>query len=179
MKTKLLLLIILLLIPAVIAEIECSKVYVVKFNYNNGLITYKDKVIKCGYAPDNKIQPEEGYRADIISEDNNLLYSFKFEIPLRISFDLTDPVLKTMSGGMLILNETDFALVFPYYDNAGNIIIYNPREYKILSVPLAEEHFVQAKPLWLFLILLLLMLAVLFLIHIHNRHRKNKPEHKP
>ena len=127
MNTKLsILLLLILIMPIVIAEAECSKVVITNFNYDNGIITYKGKVIKCGYAPDRKIQPIGGYTAEILSIGNQPLYSFKFQIPLKFNFDLSDPITKSLSGGMLILNETDFALIFPYYDNAKSIIIYNP-----------------------------------------------------
>ena len=139
MNPKLILLIIILITPFVFAEVECSKVLIVKFNYDNGLIAYKDKVIKCGYAPDRKIQPEYGYKAEILSVNNEPLYSFKFEIPLNLYLDISDPLVKSLSGGLLILNETDFALIFPYYDTAKSMVIYNEREYNILIVPLTEE----------------------------------------
>ncbi len=170
-KMKILLLLFILTIPLVIADVECSKVFVVKFNYDNGLITYRDRVIKCGYAPDRKIQPEEGYRAEIISINNKPLYSFKFEIPLKLNFDLSDPLLKSLSGGLLILNETDFALIFPYYDKASSIIIYNPRDYEILKIPLIEEKFIQKRPLWWVLILVMLLLIASYLTYTH--YKKN------
>lgn len=149
------------------AEVECSNVFVVKFNYNNGLITYKDRVIKCGYAPDRKLQPEEGYKAEIISVDNEILYSSKFEIPLKVNFDLSDPIVKTLSGGVLILNETDFALIFPYYDKAKSIVVYNPRDYEIVIIPLMEEQFVQKKSIWWVFILILLVSIAVYLIYSH------------
>lgn len=180
MKISLLFILFILAASIVLAEVECNKVFVVKFNYDNGLITYGDKVIKCGYAPDRKLQPEEGYTAEIISEDNQPLYSFKFEIPLRINFDLSDPIVKSLSGGMLILNETDFALIFPYYDKAKSILIYNPRGYKIVTTPLIEEQFVQQRSLWWVLVLITLLLIAGYKIYTHyrknNRRTKNLRE---
>lgn len=93
MKIGLLLLLLILALPVAIAEVECSKALVAKFNYDNGIITYKDKVIKCGYAPDRRIQPEEGYIAEVVSIDDKVLYSFKFEIPLKINLDSSNPLL--------------------------------------------------------------------------------------
>lgn len=171
MKTRLLLLLFILLVPAVLAEVECSKVFVVKFNYDNGIITYRDRVIKCGYAPDRKIQPVDGYRAEMISIDDEVLYSFKFQIPLRLNFDLSDPIVKSLSGGMLILNETDFALIFPYYDKVESIVIYNPRDYEIVKIPLIEEQFIQEKSLWLVLVLGVILLCVSYIVY---RHYKKK-----
>ncbi len=170
-KILLLTIIIFLVIPTIqiSAEIDCSKVFVVKFNYDNGIISYKDKIIKCGYSPDRKLQPLDGYRAEIISIKNKPLYSFKFDIPLTTNFDMSDPLIKSLSGGMVVLNETDFALIFPYYDNAKSIRIYNPREYEVATIPLIEEQFMQKRSTLWFLIIILLLLIAAYMIYKHYR----------
>lgn len=176
MKKRLLLLLFIIAIPLVTAEVECNKVLVVKFNYNSGIIAYKDKIIKCGYAPDRKIQPIEGYKAEIISKDNKQLYSFRFEIPLKLNFDLSDPIIKSLSGGLLILNETDFALIFPYYDEAKSIIVYNPRKYEILSIPLIEEQFIQKRNflwLWILVLALFILICIMYRKIYNKKSRKN------
>ena len=159
-------------IPIVMAGAECSQVFIVKFNYDNSVITYRDKVVKCGYAPDRNIQPVEGYKAEIISIDNKPLHSFKFNIPLKLNVDLVDPVMKSLSGGMIILSETDFAMIFPYYDDAKSIIIYNPRDYQIAIIPLIEEQFMQKKTFWWVLILAVFLLVVSSIIYMYYRNRQ-------
>jgi len=167
---KLLLLMFALLLPIVMAE-ECSRVFVVNFNYDNGIVAYKDKVMKCGYAPDRSIQPVEGYTAEMISIDDEVLYSFKFNIPLRFNFDFSDPIMKSLSGGMLILNETDFALIFPYYDKVKSIIIYNPREYEVVTIPLIEEQFIQRRSFW-WVFWIVLLLVVSYIAYRYYRTRR-------
>ena len=172
MKLRLLLLIFIFLMPVVSAELESSKVFVVNFNYDNGLVTYKDKVIKSGYFPDRKIQPEEGYRAEVISIDNIPLYSFRFNIPLKLNVDVSNPVTKNLSGGIVMLNETDFALIFPYYDEAKSIVVYNPREYQVLTVPLIEEQFfMEEKSFWWVLLLVVVALIAIYAIYKHYKKR--------
>jgi len=159
-----------IIIPTVLAEeVECNKVFVVNFNYDNGYVTYKDKVIKCGHSPDRKIQPLNGYRAEIISINNRPLYSFKFDIPLTTNFDMSDPIVKSLSGGMVVLNETNFALIFPYYDKAKSIRIYNPREYEVATIPLIEEQFIQKRTTWWLLIVLLLLIIAAYMVYRHYR----------
>jgi len=173
MRIRLLLLLFILLMPVVFAEVECSKVFVVKFNYDNGIITYRDRVIKCGYAPDRRIQPVEGYRAEIICIDNEVGDSFKFEIPLELNFDLSDPIVKSLSGGILILNETDFALIFPdCEDGAKSIVIYNPRDYEIVKIPLIEEQFIQKKSFWWLFILIILILTASYIIYKYYKPKR-------
>ena len=169
MKIFVFALMLIFLVPFVFGEVECSKVFVVKFNYDGGLVAYRDRVIKCGYAPDRVIQPEEGYRAEMISKDGEVLYSFRFEVPLKVNFDLSDPIVKSLSGGMLILNETDFALIFPYYDEAKSIVIYNPRDYEVLSIPLVEEQFIQKRSSLWFLLLVVLLLVSGYMIYRHYK----------
>ena len=166
-----LILILAVLMPMAFADVGCGKAYVVNFEYDNGIIGYKDKVLKCGYAPDRVIQPEEGYTAEIISVDDKPLYSFKFQIPLKVNVDLSDPLLKRLSGGIIVLNETDFALIFPYYDEAKSIEIYNPRMYAVLTVPLTEEKFVQKSSFWRIWILILALIAASYMIYKHYRNK--------
>jgi len=174
MKMKLWLLLFILFLPVVFSAVECSQVFVVNFNYDNGVVSYKDKVIKCGYAPDRNMQPGGCYKAEMLSMDNDELYSFRFCIPLEINVDLVDPIIKSMSGGMVVLNETDFALIFPYYDDAKSIVVYNSRDYEVLQVPLIEEQFIQKKSFW-WIILLIILLIVLYLSYRYFERLRNKP----
>lgn len=171
-KINLLLLLFILALPLVIAEVKCSEIVVVNFNYDNGIITPLDKLVKCGYAPDRKLQPADGYKAEMLSVDNEILHSFKFKIPLDVNFDLNNPIAKIISGGMVILNTTDFALIFLYYDDAKSIIIYNPEDSNIATIPLIEEQFIQQRSVWWVLVLVILILAAIYLIYTHFRKPK-------
>ena len=71
------------LILASIAAAQTNNVLILNLNYDDGKITFKDKIIKIGYSPDMKIQPEEGYRLDVVSRENTILYSFRFEVPSK------------------------------------------------------------------------------------------------
>ncbi len=167
---KILLLLLIIAMPIAAANIECGDVFVVNFHYDNGVITYKDKVIKCGYAPDRKIQPDGCYTAELISLDDESLYSFNFCVPLNVNVDSSDS--GELSGGMIVLNETDFALIFPYYDQTKSIIIYNSRRYKVAEIPLTEEQFIQQRSwLWIWLLILLFLIAG-YMAYRHHRRRE-------
>ena len=169
------LLLLFILIPVVTAQ-ESSSVMLVNLHYDNGIITYNDRVIKCGYAPDYKIQPGEGYTAELISVDNKKLFSFTFEVPLKVTSEISDPTFKTISGGIVKLTTTDFTLSFPHFDDAKEVAIYNPRKFKVLSVPLIEEQFTK-KPFnyWWLVILLLLALILIYAIHRHLKKEGIQP----
>ncbi len=169
MKIEITILFIILLIPITFAEVECNKVLIVNFNYDNGVINYKDKITKCGYYPDKPTQPEEGYTAQLLSIDNEVLYSSKFEIPLKLNIDLSTAA-KGLSGGLVILNETDFALIFPYYDKARSIVVLNPKKYEILTISLTEEQFIQKKSFWWMLGLILILFGFVYMIYRRRKH---------
>lgn len=123
MKGKLVLMLVMLIMLAGSVN-AFDKIFVVDFNYNQGDIIVNDKLVKYGHYPDRKIQPTEGHIVEIISDTDELLYSFKFEVPLKIWVDSSDE--NKLSGGYIILDNVDFALVMPYFDNAAEIRIYEP-----------------------------------------------------
>ncbi len=126
MKAKLVLLFIVILVLASSAY-AFGRIFVISLNYNQGEFSINDKLLKYGYYPDNKIQPDDGYYVcEIISDKDELLYSFKFEVPLRIYLDSSAEVTKRLSGGYILLDKVDFALILPYFDNAKEIRIYKP-----------------------------------------------------
>ncbi len=169
-KKNILLIIGLILIPAIHTEAVCNKVFVINLNYNQGSITYKNKIIKCGFPPDYKIQPEEGYRLELMSPEDKVVYSIKFEVPLKAYTDEVNSYM--LSGGLLILNQTDFALVLPYYENAKNIVIYNQNNEKILSINLTEEKPSMRKQSFIWVLLILII--TIFIMLLLYRHKKKK-----
>jgi len=170
MKNKLLILMILILISAVLAQ-EQSKVLVLNLNYKEGVIKLKDKVIKTGYYPDRKIQPPDGLKVELLSLNNELLYSFKFSVPLDLYVD--SGFGGSLSGGLIKLSKTDFALIIPYYDNAKNIVIYED-DKEIASFVVSKEALAPKKStIWYIAVALL---TTIFIIWIWYKKR-NQQQH--
>jgi len=65
----------------------------VKVNFN-----VIDKIVKEGYAPDRKIQPEDGYTLKEFNVQGGISYSMKFGIPLIEYTDVGVPEEKTVYG---------------------------------------------------------------------------------
>ena len=123
----------LFLAQAVLAE----QVVILNLHYKDGGLTLTDKAIMDGYHPDRKIQPGKGYRTEMISDGNEVLHAFRFEVPLKIYADVSDE--DGISGGLFLLNETDFALTYPHYDHAKEIKFYNEKGTNVLEVGLADK----------------------------------------
>jgi len=133
---KIILLIVLLML---ISIVSAEQVAVVNFNYDNGVITVKDRSVKLGYYPDKNYQPDEGYRVEVVDINGDKLYSLRFKIPLEVFTDISEG--DGIDGGLIVLNETDFSVIVPYYEEAQEIIFYNPRNYRVASLDISDEKF--------------------------------------
>ena len=162
--------VILLLLPPFATAVHAANsgsVLLVNLHYDRGEITYKDKLVKCGYAPDNRIQPGEGYVAELRGQQDELLYSFTFEVPTKVVAEISDPLFKKISGGIITLNTTDFVLQFPFFPDAKEVVVLNPRKFKVMGVSLQEEQFVPQKQAWWWLLLFLLLVIAAYLVYKH------------
>jgi len=148
-------LIILLFIPVVYAD----RIIILNLHYDNGDVSVLDKIETYGYHPDRKIQPNVGYKAEIISENGAILDSFKFKAPLEHYTDIQEDGV--LHGGMVVVNKTDFALIVPSLQDAKEIKLYNEKEENILNVELIDEkEFPKALIIVAILILLIIIISI-------------------
>lgn len=161
-KIKIVLLMVLLFAPAVYAD----RIIILNLHYDNGKVSVLDKIETYGYSPDRMIQPDIGYRAEIISEDDAVMKSFKFKVPLEHYTDIQEE--GTLHGGMVVVDETDFALIIPSLPNAKEIRFYNEEDAEVLSVGLAEE---KEFPKTLVIVGALILLMVIVLIIIGKKRK--------
>tara|TARA_B100001971_G_C18264174_1_gene590152 strand:- start:2205 stop:2759 length:555 start_codon:yes stop_codon:yes gene_type:complete len=124
-----------------------EKVFLLGLKYDNGIIKLNEMITKIGYAPDRKLQPDEGFRTEIISFGEEVLYSFRFNVPLKINTDVIDN--NKVSGNVIVLNETDFALLVPYFEETKEINIYDENEERVFSTKVFKPSVVKRRR-WLF-----------------------------
>ena len=121
-----------------------QRVYVLNVKYDNGVITKENIKVISGEASDKRNQPKEGYLLELVSFDETILNSFKFNFPLQI-VSLASPDWFDKEGnqiyfpnpeevGQITLNKTSLQLVVPYFTNGKNINIYNPNGEKVLNI---------------------------------------------
>jgi len=157
------------LIPKVPAKTTTTnKVLILNLHYKNGILSLNNKIIKYGYAPDRKLQPSKGFKLSIIGKNNIILNSFNFEIPNKI---FTDVIKNNKTiGGVVLLNETNFSLVLPFYKEAEEIKIYNPQGREILNLPLTTNK----KKISFSLLLIFLFLIAFFCFLKRKKHNLHK-----
>lgn len=120
------LLILVFSILAVIVFSQEEKVYVVKLHYDSDGFTIKEVQVKNGYAPDRKLQ-QGNFRAELLSEENKVLYGFNFEVPLLLFTDGGQG--GRVRGSVIKLNESDFVLVVPFREKSSLRIVDKDKEY--------------------------------------------------
>lgn len=139
MKPTFWILAILMMISFVSAEMNLS--YMVKIHYNNGALSLSDLKLISGEAPARTNQPYSGYTLKVISFNETVLHSFKFEIettPLadapREIFDEEGNQIAVPNATGSVSATTDVVLVVPYYKNAKDIRIYDTNDQLVLTI---------------------------------------------
>jgi hypothetical protein len=168
-KIKAYMIIALLIITAVYAD---NMIMVLDFNYDHGKISLADKIIKPGYVPDRKLTSTQGYKFIEISNDDEILYSFTFEIPNKIFTDATTEHGE-IKGNLIILNETSFALVVPYYDNIKEIKIIDEQQKEISSAMIAPKLSPVKTTILIFVLALIGIVCIALAIN-HLKHQNKR-----
>ena len=161
MRYMIYILMIVLLCITVVAEQD--KVYVLNLEYDNGQITIIEKTLKYGYAPDRI--SEGDHALYVMDEDENILESFKFEVPLEVYTDLYAD--GRVEGGVELLDKTNFSLIVPYYADGDKIVIYGEESHFLASEDINEEK--SHAWIWITGIILLVLLAAFFIIRRRNQ----------
>ena len=97
--------------------------YSLKIGYSKGELNLVELNFIEGSGPDRLIQPETGYTAKIVTFGGEAIHGFKFDIPLLV-----------YSNGVIELDETEFGLRVPYFENAREITIYDTNGQLKLSL---------------------------------------------
>lgn len=116
-----------------------NELYTLSLHYDKGKLSLNKEIsLSTGYAPDKKTQPKEGYRSEVLSFNDDVLYSLLFEVPNKECYDSIDIETGQWSGECVEVDKTDFILSLPYFENGKVIDIYDMDNEKVLSVSI--EH---------------------------------------
>jgi hypothetical protein len=156
----------------VLSSFVCAEqVYIFNFDYNDGVIILKDQIIKDGYYPDRLISVDEGYNCKLVGLNGKTDYSFDFELPNKVFVDSVG--YSEITGGVVVLDETEFSFVAPYLSSSSEIVCSNVGDYEILREDLVK---VSLSPdssnnfIWVYFVVGFVGLLVLLYI---NKKRQN------
>lgn len=119
-----------------IVESQTNKIYVIDLNYEKGNINLINVSVKTGYAPDRRVQPESGHKLEVISFRNEVLQSFKFEVPNTIY--PPPPLEGEEPTGPVYLERVNFTLIVLFFGNGKEIHIYDSNNTLKLSIDISE-----------------------------------------
>jgi len=146
------------------------KVLLLNLQYDNGKIMLLNSTVKYGFFPDRRYIEENAYKLDILKENNNLLYSFNFKSPNVMYLDGT--FNGTLTGGILMLNNTEFSLDMPYYSDMKQIRIYSPRQDIIGEFDFGKK--AEIRGIWISTVVGAVVIFVLLLILLIGAKKKKK-----
>ena len=115
-----------------------NKIYLLSLHYDQDSIELNEISVKTGYAPDRRVQPELGYKTELISFTEEVLYSFRFESSVLECSDTFDPETEEMSGECVQLEEGNIILLIPYFEDGKTINIYDSDGNHVLSVDVSK-----------------------------------------
>lgn len=166
-KLILYLILVLVLIASVLGV--SSKVVVLKLNYNEGNISLVNSTIKYGFSPDRRYQLDQGYKLEVVSFENEVLHEFRFKAPNEIFVDGTDEN-GDISGGKIVLDNINFALSIPYYENMKEIKVYSPTNELVGVVSFEAERNISFVK-W-GIISMITLITIFLLIYIYMKQSK-------
>lgn len=98
--------------------------YLLELHFSQGRLSLKNISLKEGHFSEPLWQPEDGWRAEIVSLKGEILYSLKF-VPNQVQVFWIPPDEDQTPPGPIYLDNFDFALTLPYFKNAKTINIYD------------------------------------------------------
>jgi hypothetical protein len=137
-----------LLLQTGIALAATDVVYSIQIKYSSGQLSLDKVGLVEGTAPDRTVQPEDGYLVKVVTSTNQVLYSFKFNIPITVSggappkewFNETtgEQIIFPTNETVPQITKTTFNLIVPYFSNANSVDIYDPTGKLALSVDVSK-----------------------------------------
>jgi len=129
-------LILILSLTLVSAYQEPFIYYKLNCYYNNGNISIDSIEIEF---LDKEIDLTNGnYFINTLGFNGKLIKSINFSAPNKILYDSIDEQGNIVDGGEEELNETSFEIYVPYYENADELVIYNPVSKELTREDVSE-----------------------------------------
>ncbi len=126
----------IIFIIGIISAASINTYYTLNINYNKSKLTLLSSEIEQLRESINNSFGE--YSAKIYDYNGNLLKEHLFGIQREVLYDEVDENGTIYFGGEVILDEVNFTLFIPYYENASKIIIYYKNTSKKLEIDVSS-----------------------------------------
>lgn len=126
-------------------------VYFITISNQNNILNLSNIKLRYGQAPDYRNQPETGNILRVINQQNQILYSIKFNIEQGIFCDAPKEWFDENGNQIYIgtcnkkIENNDLLLIIPYFDEANKIQIVNQNnvfqsEFDISNLKVPEQN---------------------------------------
>lgn len=112
-----------------------AKSYLLSVDYNKDVYSTQGVTLLDSKAPDYLGQPESGFRCDVISVNDEVLFSFRFGVP---NIQCSDSFGLNSEGGCVTKESGQFSLAIPYYETGKLINIYDTNDKMVLSSDISD-----------------------------------------
>jgi len=119
------------------AQSHENKVYLIDLNYDAGVLSLNDVVTKAGFPPETPSQSTQAWRIDLISFQDQVLYSSTFDIP-NVLLQVPPLEGEPAGGGPIILENLNFSIIVPYYPNGRDVNIFANNGTLVLSADVSQ-----------------------------------------
>ncbi len=109
--------------------------YLLSVDYNKDNYTVQGITLIKAQAPDQNSQVEKGFRCEIVSVNDEILYSLNFGAP---NIQCSDTFGKEASGGCTAKESGEFSLQLPYFKTAKLISIYDQNDKMVLAADVSS-----------------------------------------
>ncbi len=193
---KIIFVLLILVVLSFLSAQSLERYYEINLNYDKGELDILE--VKVDLFSEEKTNLFGTYTIITFDDKNGLIESDFFEIPNKILYDEVDENGSIVSGGEIELEQVNFTLYAPYYENTSEIIIYDENVSEKLKIDVSmystiqkdtsieedenesegegitRENEEKSKKLEDYWWVLLIMLIILVLVFI-NSLRKKKP----
>lgn len=169
---------------------EQQDVFLLQLKYNNGTVTFEKLLVTKGYFALPVDQPEKGYLLEVLSFENKILYSQKFNFDFD-NFAVPPPddrvVLERFSSSsqeILQKRQAFIEFVFPYFADAAKIMVKDLEGKQVLSFEVNSDrqvHPTNAKErntpgglFWVIIFILAILVLMIIVFILYKRKRLNR-----
>tara|TARA_Y100000310_G_C20679245_1_gene814939 strand:+ start:1508 stop:2230 length:723 start_codon:yes stop_codon:yes gene_type:complete len=147
MKKKIMYILYVLLFLNIVFAVK-QDVFILKLKYDKGEISNQLLTVTEGVFFEEKNQPNDAYRLEIISFDDSILFTQGFDFELEILSEALPEwfdeagnqiyIPTEEESGRIILDETSKEFILPYFEDAKEINIYDKDNNLKLSIDVSN-----------------------------------------
>jgi len=122
---------------------DSDKYYEINLSYDKGNFSLNS--LNMEFSSETLQNYGGEYLVQTVDFRKNKIDSMSLGVPNQILYDEVNENGTIVSGGMVILNETNFTIYVPYHENASEVVVYDENMTEKLSIDVSKYSKVDRK----------------------------------